>query len=43
VTVFKHFEDSLGVIVKRMAGIEVKTGGDPNGVTLCAADRVVRL
>jgi len=43
VTVFKHFEDSLGVIVKRMVGIEVKTGGDPKGVTLCAAEKLVRL
>jgi hypothetical protein len=43
VTVFKHIEDSLGVIVKRMVGIEVETGGDPNGVTVCAAEKVVRL
>jgi hypothetical protein len=41
--VFKRFEDSLGVIVKRMAGIEVKTGGEPNSVTLCAAEKVVRI
>jgi len=35
--VFKHFEDSLGVIVKRMVEIEVKTGGDPEwSNTLCS-------
>jgi hypothetical protein len=46
VTVFKHFEDSLGVIVKTMVKIEVKNGergGGANGVNHCAAEKVVRI
>jgi hypothetical protein len=43
VTVFKHFQGSLEVIVNRMVEIEVKNREDRNGVTLCAAEKVVRM